>query len=99
MLHVPPGEVPTAKEGKAGFSVCGEKLGTKGCPAESTDEDRVAPQPPPTPGAYLASKVRAMMPAARGAEAEVPVCDSVHFCRKSVVTCPENSGGWRGPGR
>lgn len=33
-----------------------------------------------------------MMPAARGAEAEVPVCDSVHFCRKSVVTCGGNSG-------
>lgn len=33
-----------------------------------------------------------MMPAASGAEAEVPVCDSVHFCRKSVVTCPENNG-------
>lgn len=33
-----------------------------------------------------------MMPAARGAEAEVPVCDSVHFCRKSVVTCRGDSG-------
>lgn len=32
-----------------------------------------------------------MMPAAKGAEAEVPVCDSVHFCRKSVVTYQENS--------
>lgn len=36
---------------------------------------------------HLASRVRAMMPAAKGAEAEVPVCDSVHFCLRSVVTC------------
>lgn len=33
-----------------------------------------------------------MIPAASGAEAEVPVCDSVHFCRKSVVTCQQNNG-------
>lgn len=47
------------------------------------------PLPPPRacwPTPYLASSARAMIPAARGAEAEVPVCDSVHFCRKSVVT-------------
>lgn len=33
------------------------------------------------------------MPAARGAEADVPVCDSVHFCRRSVVTCKEEYKG------
>lgn len=35
---------------------------------------------------YLASRARAMMPAASGAEAEVPVCESVHFDLRSVVT-------------
>lgn len=34
---------------------------------------------------YLASSARAMIPAARGAEAEVPVWESVHFCLRSVV--------------
>ena len=36
---------------------------------------------------HLASRARAMMPAARGAEADVPVWESVHFCLRSVVTC------------
>ena len=36
---------------------------------------------------YLADKVRAQMPAASGALADVPVCDSVQPLRKSVVTC------------
>lgn len=27
-----------------------------------------------------------MIPAASGAEADVPVCESVHFCLRSVVT-------------
>lgn len=44
---------------------------------------------------YLASRARAMMPAARGAEADVPVCDSVHFCLRSVVTCKEECWGRR----
>lgn len=35
------------------------------------------------------------MPAARGAEADVPVCDSVHFCLRSVVTCKEECQGRR----
>lgn len=35
---------------------------------------------------HLASKVRAIMPAARGADADVPVCESVHFFLRSVVT-------------
>lgn len=35
---------------------------------------------------YLASRARAIMPAARGAEAEVPVCLSVHWWCRSVVT-------------
>lgn len=40
----------------------------------------------PSLAPYLASRARAMIPAARGAEADVPVCDSVHFCHRSVVT-------------
>lgn len=35
---------------------------------------------------YLASRASAIMPAARGAEAEVPVCLSVHWWCRSVVT-------------
>lgn len=35
---------------------------------------------------YLASRARAMIPAASGAEAEVPVWESVHFDFRSVVT-------------
>lgn len=35
---------------------------------------------------YLASRARAMIPAASGAEAEVPVWESVHFDLRSVVT-------------
>lgn len=35
---------------------------------------------------HLASRARAMIPAARGAEADVPVCESVHFFLRSVVT-------------
>ena len=38
------------------------------------------------PGTNLASKASAHIPAARGAEAEVPVCLSVHFPLRSVVT-------------
>lgn len=57
-------------EAQAGLSLFGEKLQTKGCPAGGAGGDRGAPRPPPT---YLASRVRAMMPAAKGAEAEVPV--------------------------
>ncbi len=38
---------------------------------------------------HLASRARAMIPAARGAEADVPVCDSVHFFLRSVVTCTD----------
>lgn len=37
-------------------------------------------------GTYLASRARAIMPAASGAEAEVPVCLSVHWWCRSVVT-------------
>ena len=38
----------------------------------------------------LASRQRATMPAARGAEAEVPVCDEVHrWCRSVVTTFDE----------
>lgn len=36
--------------------------------------------------AYLASRARAMIPAASGAEAEVPVWESVHLDLRSVVT-------------
>lgn len=36
---------------------------------------------------HLASRARAMIPAARGADADVPVCESVHFFLRSVVTC------------
>lgn len=36
---------------------------------------------------HLASRARAIMPAARGAEADVPVCESVHLFLRSVVTC------------
>lgn len=39
----------------------------------------------------MASRASAMMPAASGAEAEVPVCESVHFCRRSVVTWRERA--------
>ena len=35
---------------------------------------------------YLISSARAIIPAARGADAEVPVCLSVHTLCKSVVT-------------
>lgn len=35
---------------------------------------------------YFASSARAMIPAASGAEAEVPVWESVHFDFRSVVT-------------
>ena len=35
---------------------------------------------------YLTSKARANIPAARGAEADVPVCESVHRPWRSVVT-------------
>lgn len=35
---------------------------------------------------HLASRAKAMIPAARGAEADVPVWESVHFCLRSVVT-------------
>ena len=38
----------------------------------------------------MASRQRATMPAARGAEAEVPVCDEVHrWCRSVVTTFDE----------
>lgn len=36
---------------------------------------------------YFASRARAMIPAASGAEADVPVWESVHFDLRSVVTC------------
>jgi len=36
--------------------------------------------------AYFASNVRAMIPAAMGADAEVPECSSVQRCLRSVVT-------------
>lgn len=36
---------------------------------------------------HFASRARAMIPAASGAEADVPVCESVHFDLRSVVTC------------
>lgn len=51
------------------------------------------PVQPPLSCPYLASRARAMMPAARGAEADVPVCSSVHFCLRSVVTCEEECQG------
>lgn len=44
---------------------------------------------------HLASRARAMIPAARGAEADVPVCESVHFFLRSVVTCT-NKVRWKG---
>lgn len=34
-----------------------------------------------------------MMPAASGAEADVPVCESVHFCLRSVVTLETDGRG------
>ena len=36
---------------------------------------------------YLASSVSAATAAASGADADVPVCSSVHLLFKSVVTC------------
>lgn len=36
---------------------------------------------------HFASRARAMIPAASGAEADVPVCESVHLDLRSVVTC------------
>lgn len=41
---------------------------------------------------YLASRARAMIPAASGADAEVPVCESVHFDLRSVVTYGRGTG-------
>ena len=71
MLHVPPGEVLTAKEGPKG-SVSSERLQleSEGYPAGGAGLGQARPLVPTT---YLASRVRAMMPAARGADAEVPV--------------------------
>lgn len=46
---------------------------------------------------HLASRARAMIPAARGAEADVPVCESVHIFLRSVVTCTdEKTNTWKG---
>lgn len=44
---------------------------------------------------HLASRARAMIPAAKGAEADVPVCESVHFFLRSVVTCTHKVR-WKG---
>lgn len=41
----------------------------------------------------LASRTRAMIPAASGALADVPVCESVHCFRRSVVNCNESQFG------
>lgn len=46
------------------------------------------------PGTYLASRARATIPAASGAEAEVPACLAVQRWRRSVVTW----GGQGAPG-
>lgn len=40
---------------------------------------------------YLTSIARANIPAARGAEADVPVCESVHLPCRSVVTYNQTS--------
>lgn len=42
---------------------------------------------------YLASRARAIMPAASGAEAEVPVCLLVHWWCRSVVTWGQTAEG------
>ena len=48
----------------------------------------------------MASRARAMMPAASGAEADVPVWESVHFDFRSVVICQgEDHRGVRVVGR
>lgn len=41
---------------------------------------------------YLASSARAMIPAASGAEAEVPVCLSVQWWCRSAVTWGDGGG-------
>jgi hypothetical protein len=41
--------------------------------------------------AYLTSRASAMMPAARGAAADVPVCLTVHELKRSVVACGQKS--------
>lgn len=94
VLHVPPGEVLTAKEGgRAGAQSPRTEPGGPRLPCRGRWWGQGWPHAPAT---YLASRVRAMMPAARGAEAEVPVWDSVHFCRKSVVTCGRARCGVQG---
>ena len=40
---------------------------------------------------YFASSARAMIPAAMGAEAEVPECEVVHRLSVSVVACKRNN--------
>lgn len=42
---------------------------------------------------HFASRARAMIPAASGAEADVPVWESVHFDLRSVVTCVKHTKG------
>lgn len=44
------------------------------------------------PITYLASRAKAIMPAASGAEADVPVCLSVHWWCRSVVTWGQRRG-------
>lgn len=58
------------REGEARGSVSSERCWKPRAALQRALEWQGAPQPPPT---YLASSVRAMMPAAKGAEAEVPV--------------------------
>lgn len=45
-------------------------------------------------GSYLASRARAMMAAAMGAEADVPVWLSVQRCLRSVVICMVREKQW-----
>ena len=42
----------------------------------------------------LACRASAQMPAAKGAEAEVPVCESVQLLFRSVVTFTNESMSW-----
>lgn len=67
MLHVPPSEVLTAKERMSGDQAVWNVAVENSCFTGSVVGTGCCL---PT---YLASRVRAMIPAAKGAEAEVPV--------------------------
>lgn len=67
MLHVPPGEVLTEKKAKSKGQAFWNTAGANSSFTESAAGTGACLS------TYLASRVRAMMPAANGAEAEVPV--------------------------